>query len=429
MNSNANDLFFTLNKFKGKIKDKISNIKEKEDNTYLSDIRRKIEDNIDKINSDIQKQNNGYKNTEISDEYVDKINTSSSLNGEVLEEKCSESIKKSQLLSKGKVRLLKSVLLEKVFGQDFVIEEVVDVLKVATLNIKINKQKPAGNYLFAGPSGVGKTELAQTLAKSLDAPILIVNMGEYGLEQDVTKLIGTSPGYVGYNEGGILTNFVKNNPSCIILFDEIEKAHPSADKILLSIMDNGTATDNKGNVVLFKDTIVISTTNLGSDIEYLTGYTEDEKFTFKMESLKEGIRPEILNRYDSIFQFAALSKDVYLKVVNKFIYSLVESMMEEHDINLEISPKLKDFIVEKSYDPAMGGRPARRFIEKIIIKKLADFMIEDHSEDLSKMHPKIILDINKRNNVVFKGKSNKVLGELENTLELVNKIESTKFSK
>jgi len=340
-----------------------------------------------------------------------------------------EEKKNVKLLDKAKIRVLKENLLKRVFGQDPVIEEVVDVLKIAALNIKINKEKPAGNYLFAGPSGVGKTELAQALADALDVPILVVNMGEYGLEQDVTKLIGTSPGYIGYQEGGVLTNFVMKNPACIVLFDELEKAHPSADKILLSIMDKGTATDNKGNVVSFKETIIISTSNLGANIEYIQGLEQAEKNKYRMEAIKEGLRPEIINRYDSVFHFFSLSKEIYKKVANKFLISLANSLKEEHALVMKTSDKIMEFIVDTSYDPAMGGRPARRFIEKIVIKPLADYMLldEDFEKEI-KDHPEITLDLNKAGNVCFKGKNKKILGVLENTKELVARVEEGKFT-
>ena len=253
-------------------------------------------------------------------------------------------------------------------------------------------------------------------------------MGEYGLEQDVTKLIGTSPGYVGYQEGGILTNFVMENPVCIVLFDEIEKAHPSIDKILLSIMDKGTATDNKGKKVIFKETIVISTSNLGADIEYIQGLEQSEKNKYRMEAIKEGLRPEIINRYDSVFHFYSLSPEIYKKVVNKFLAKLTTSIQEEHNILLKFSDKILDFISDKSFDPAMGGRPARRFIEKIVVKPLADYMLrEDFEQEIGK-HPEITIDLNKENNVCFKGKNRKILGVLENTAELVARIEEGKFT-
>lgn len=336
---------------------------------------------------------------------------------------------KIKLLTKQKVKSLSDNLKKRVYGQDHVIEEVVDILKVAALNIKINKEKPAGNYLFAGPSGVGKTELAQSVADTLEVPLLVLNMGEYSLEQDITKLIGTSPGYVGYQEGGILTNFVKANPSCIVLFDELEKAHPSIDKILLSIMDKGIAADNKGVKVIFTDTIIISTSNLGADLEYEENISKEIKDKYKMEAIKQGLRPEIINRYDSVFHFNTLHKDIYKMIVQKFLKQLTGRIQEEHSMNINITDKLLNFIVEKSYDPSMGGRPARRFIEKVVVKPLADYLIEQPDEDNSEFADhKLSLDLNKDSKICFKGKNNKIIRVLDNTEELVTRIENGKFT-
>lgn len=333
-----------------------------------------------------------------------------------------------KLLTKQKIRGLSESLKQRVFGQDETIEEVVDILKVAALNIKINKQKPAGCYLMAGPSGVGKTELAQSIADNLGVPLLKIDMGEYGQEQDVSKLIGTAKGLVGYKEGGLLTNFVKENPACVVLFDELEKADPTIDKIMLSIMDHGTCGANDGTIVSFKETIVISTSNLGAEVEYNTTLSKEEKNKIRMEHIKDGLRPEIINRYDSIFHLNALSHDIYKKVAVKFLTKLSESIKEEHNFNLNFTPKLIDFIVEKSYDPAMGGRPARKFIEKIVIKPLAEYMLNDDFEEVAVQHKEISMDLNKESNIFFKGKNRKILGTLENTAELVSRIEEGKFT-
>lgn len=336
--------------------------------------------------------------------------------------------KNIKLLSKQKVRVLEEALKTRVFGQDEVISEVVTTLKSAALNIKINKEKPAGCYLFAGPSGVGKTELATAISSKLHVPILKINMGEYSLENDITKLIGTSKGYVGYKEGGLLTNFVKENPACVILFDELEKAHPSIDKPLLSIMDHGICTDNTGQDVSFKETIIIATSNLGAEVEYYGDLTKQQKDEYRMDAIKEGLRPEIINRYDSIFHFNALTPEIYALVSQKFLNSLQKNMQEEHNFNLKFSQKLIDFIVEKSYDPAMGGRPARRFIEQIVIEPLVDRMLDDDFEQVIEEHNEITMDLNKAGNICFKGKKNKILGVQKNTAELVERIEKGKFT-
>jgi len=287
-------------------------------------------------------------------------------------------------------------------------------------------------------------------------------MGEYGLEHEVSKLIGAPPGYAGSDQDGALTGFIKQNPACVVLLDEIEKAHFSIDKILLSIMDHGECGTNKGETVSFTETIVISTSNLGAEVEYISsedllmnraavelyGIQYKEKFNSKaddaevehhfvqhkknelrMEYIKEGLRPEIINRYDSIFHFNSLTPEIYGKVVNKFLKSLTGSIQKEHEFELKFSEKLVNWIVERSYDPAMGGRPARKFIEKIVIKPLADYMLEDDFEIAAKEHKEITMDLNKDGNVCFKGKNRKILGTLDNTEELVARIEVGKFSK
>lgn len=335
-----------------------------------------------------------------------------------------------KLLSKSKVRVLADELRTKVFGQDDIISSVVTTLKSAALNIKINKEKPAGCYLFAGPSGVGKTELGVSIAEALGVPILKINMGEYSLEQDITKLIGTSKGYVGYKEGGLLTNFVRDNPACVILLDELEKAHSSIDKPLLSIMDHGICTDNTGQDISFRETIVISTSNLGADVEYYgDSMTKKEKDDYRMNIIKSELRPEIINRYDGIFHFNALTPEIYSLITKKFLNKLHGIMLEEHNYELKFSQKLIDFIVEKSYDPAMGGRPARRFIEQIVTNPLTDVMLADEFSEIIEQHPVITMDLNKDGNIYFKGTKNKNLGVEKNTAEIVARAESAKFTK
>lgn len=377
-----------------------------------------------------------------------------------------------QLLDKKKVRGLDETLRQRVFGQDETVTEVVDILKVAALKIKVNAKKPAGCYFFAGPSGVGKTELAQSIADQLGVPLLKLNGGEYGLEHEVSKLIGAPPGYSGSDQDGVLTGFVKEKKACVVLIDEIEKAHSSIDKILLSIMDHGECGTNKPTVnadgsasfetVPFTETIVIATSNLGAEVEYIPGenflhdkkaletygatykeqhnskateeeiekhFIQSQKNELRMEYIKEGVRPEIINRYDSIFHFNSLSPEIYGKVANKFLKQLTDTIKKEHNFDLKFSDKLVEWMVNKSYDPAMGGRPARKFIEKIVIKPLADYMLEDNFETAIKEHPELTMDLNKNGNVCFKGKNKKILGVLENTEELVSRIQVGKFSK
>lgn len=334
-----------------------------------------------------------------------------------------------KLLTRSSISQLKTNLLKRVYGQDEVIEEVVNVLKSAFVNLKVNKKKPAGSYFFAGPSGVGKTELARTLAEALDAPILIVNMGEYAQEHETSKLLGAPPGYLGFEQGGVISNFMHKNPRGIIVFDEIEKAHASADNILLSIMDQGVCQDNKGREINFKETIIISTSNLGARVEYIKGLTQEEKNELRMNAIKENLRTEIIGRYDSIFHFHSLKPEIYMKIVDKFLKGISDSAKEEHDFDIEFSDSIRNLIAEKSYDPALGGRPAGKFIEKVVVLPLADFMIKEEFETTIVDHPTIKLDLNADGNVTFLGKDGVVLGVQENTAEIIDRIEKSSVSK
>lgn len=337
------------------------------------------------------------------------------------------------LLPLKSIRHLGDNIKTKVFGQDLVINEIVNTLSVAALNIRINKDKPAGCYFLAGPSGCGKTELSQNLAKFLgvdgrEVPFLKIDMGLFGMENDITKLIGPPPGYSGNKDGGTLTNFVMENPISVILFDEMEKAHESMDKIFLSILDKGVCTDGRGMKVLFKDTIILVTSNLGAEVEYRKDFTDAEKQEYRMAAIYENMRPEIINRFDSIFQCKALPEDVYGKIMNKFLGDLYANFSEEHQMTLTHTEKLLTWASHVSYDPAMGGRPARKFIEKIIIQPLAQSMVREEI-DLEK-NKNIILDLTDDGNVCFRDSETKeVLGQMEDTAALIKELQANKFEK
>lgn len=333
-----------------------------------------------------------------------------------------------KLLDKKIVRTLEPALKARVFGQDPVIDLIVKAMKTNAARMNVNKNKPAGCYMFAGPSGVGKTELAQCLADSLHAHLLHIDMGEYGLEQDVTKLIGTSAGYVGYENGGLLTTTVKEKRTCVVLLDEFEKAHTSIDKILLSIMDRGICTDNTGEAVKFDQTIVICTTNLGAEVEYQSELTKEEKDELRMGYIKEGLRPEIINRFDKIFQFDSIDKEIYNKISTKFMKVLEDVAQEEHSVDLKFAPKLVEFIIENSYDPAMGGRPARRFLEQVVMPPFTDFLLNTDSDNIGDEHPEITMDINSKGQICVKGKNRKILQLQEDTDVVVNEFNKGKFT-
>lgn len=315
---------------------------------------------------------------------------------------------------------------EKIYGQDSVVDEIYDILKGSVLGFTVNDKKPLGCFFFAGPTGCGKTEIVNQMGDILGVKIQRFDMSEYSTEVDVKKLIGAAPGYAGYDDGGQLTNFIIENPVSIILFDEIEKADASISKILLQLMDNGELTDNKGNKAIFKNAIFIATSNLGAEVEYNTDYTKEEKDTYRMERIKEVIPPEIINRYDMISHFFPISKDTYAKIATKFLKSVTEKILEKEGITFEFTDKVIDFVVNESYDPAMGGRPARRFIEKVLMKGLIDKIYND---ELGEDRKDITVDINENNQIVFEDSSDKhVISIVENTSQLIERVNKMRFT-
>lgn len=339
----------------------------------------------------------------------------------------------TRLLHRKVMKHLAANVKTQVFGQDEVVDEIVSILKVACLDIRINKDKPAGCYFLAGPSGCGKTEMVLALTKFLSEegrpiPFLKLNMGEFGMENDVTKLIGPPPGYNGNEKGGQLTNFVMENPISIILFDEMEKAHESMDKIFLSILDKGVCSDGQGREVRFNNTIIMVTSNLGAEIEYYEDYSKEEKHQFRMEAIHENLRPEIVNRFDIIAQCNALPQDVYEKVMAKFLKELYKNMKEVHDVTLTHTDSLLSWAAAASYDPAMGGRPARKFIEKVVIKPLADSMIYEEVDFT--VNKDLLIDITPEKNVCFKDRATgAILGEMKDTYAVVKHLQAGKFVK
>lgn len=344
---------------------------------------------------------------------------------------------------KKKIRELGTNIKTVIFGQDHTIDEVIDIFKTSVAGLTPNKKKPRGAFIFAGPSGCGKTETVMQVANFLDVPVIKLSMAEYSEENDVKKLIGAPPGYAGYEDGGQLTNFVKDNPYSIVVLDEIEKADESLSKILLGVLDDGQLTDGKGMQVSFRNTIFVATTNLGAEIEYVKGLSEEEKSEHRMNAIKGYFRPEVLNRFDSINQFKAITKDVYKHIVSKVLTGLEKDFYKEQEIHFDIADHILDFVVEHSFDPAMGGRPAGRFISKVLVKGIVDKIFEDEALD-GINH--IVLDINEKGNIVFlnkeildKYKDSKkskttifkeaLLSEVENTKDLLDRYNGSKMSK
>ncbi|MDQ6751329.1 MAG: AAA family ATPase, partial [Actinomycetota bacterium] len=249
--------------------------------------------------------------------------------------------------------------------------------------------RPLGSFLFLGPTGVGKTELAKALAEFLfddDSAMIRIDMSEYMEKHAVARLIGAPPGYVGYEEGGQLTEAVRRRPYSVILFDEIEKAHPDVFNLLLQILDDGRLTDSQGRTVDFRHAIVIMTSNIGaaeiarntplgfavSDDE--TGITYDDMKNRIMGELKKVFRPEFLNRIDDVIVFHKLQKDE-IKQIIELLLRRIRKSMAERELQLELTDEAKDLLVDKGWDPAMGARPLRRAIQRYIEDPLADFVL------------------------------------------------------
>src|SRR6186997_2251214 len=262
-----------------------------------------------------------------------------------------------------------------VFGQDKAIDALVSAIRMARSGLG-NPRKPIGNFLFSGPTGVGKTEVARQLAFCLGVELLRFDMSEYMERHAVSRLIGAPPGYVGFDQGGQLTEGITKHPYSVLLLDEIEKAHPDIFNILLQVMDHGTLTDNNGRKADFRNVIVIMTTNAGAgDLARQTiGFSNDRQPGDEMAEIKQMFTPEFRNRLDATISFGSLDHDVILRVVDKFLLEL-EAQLHEKKVDPSFSPKLREFLARKGFDPQMGARPMGRLIQDTIRKALADELL------------------------------------------------------
>ncbi|WP_119343200.1 ATP-dependent Clp protease ATP-binding subunit ClpA [Facilibium subflavum] len=259
-----------------------------------------------------------------------------------------------------------------VYGQGKAIEAMVDTIKLARAGLR-DPDKPWGSFLFAGPTGVGKTEVTQQLAKLLGVELLRFDMSEYMEKHTVSRLIGSPPGYVGYEEGGLLTEAVMKHPYAIVLLDEIEKAHPDIYNLLLQVMDHGTLTDNNGRKADFRNIILIMTTNAGAfEMQKNTiGFATQDNASDSMEALKRIFTPEFRNRLDAIIQFESLSKEDVKCVVDKFLAQL-QGQLDQRGVSLEVDDEAKEWLAVHGYDEKMGARPMARLIQEQIKKPLAE---------------------------------------------------------
>lgn len=259
-----------------------------------------------------------------------------------------------------------------VFGQDNAIDALSSAIKMSRAGLR-EEEKPIGNYLFTGPTGVGKTEVAQQLASHLGMELLRFDMSEYMEKHAVARLIGSPPGYVGFDQGGLLTDEVDKHPYCVILLDEIEKAHPDVYNILLQVMDYGRLTDNNGKTINFRNAIIIMTSNAGAAdaARAPIGFMKNDRDGEDKEAITRAFAPEFRNRLDAIIPFAHLSTEVVANVVNKFIFRL-ESQLADRNVTIALDNKARDWLVDRGYDRANGARPMARLIAEKIKKPLAD---------------------------------------------------------
>ncbi|QWT40595.1 ATP-dependent Clp protease ATP-binding subunit ClpA [Dickeya dadantii] len=262
-----------------------------------------------------------------------------------------------------------------VFGQDKAIEALTEAIKMSRAGLG-HERKPVGSFLFAGPTGVGKTEVTVQLAKALDIELLRFDMSEYMERHTVSRLIGAPPGYVGYDQGGLLTDAVIKHPHSVLLLDEIEKAHPDVFNLLLQVMDNGMLTDNNGRKADFRNVIVVMTTNAGvrETQRKSIGLIQQDNSSDAMEEIKKVFTPEFRNRLDGIIWFNHLSAEVIQQVVDKFIVEL-QAQLDAKGVSLEVSEEARNWLAEKGYDKAMGARPMARVIQENLKKPLANELL------------------------------------------------------
>ena len=262
-----------------------------------------------------------------------------------------------------------------VFGQDQAIEALAKAIKMSRSGLG-SPQKPIGNFLFSGPTGVGKTEVARQLAYTLGIELVRFDMSEYMERHAVSRLIGAPPGYVGFDNGGLLTEAITKKPHCVLLLDEIEKAHPDIYNILLQVMDHGTLTDNNGRQADFRNVIVIMTTNAGAEAMQKTviGFSAKREAGDEMGEIKRMFSPEFRNRLDSIVSFKALDNEIILKVVDKFLMQL-EAQLHEKKVEAHFTDELKAWLASEGFDPLMGARPMARLIQDTIRAALADELL------------------------------------------------------
>jgi ATP-dependent Clp protease ATP-binding subunit ClpA len=298
-----------------------------------------------------------------------------------------------------KLTKIEDILHGRIVGQEEAISAVANALRRARAGLS-DANRPLGSFMFLGPTGVGKTELAKALAEFMfndEKALIRIDMSEYMERHAVSRMVGSPPGYVGHEEGGQLTETVRHRPYSVILFDEIEKAHPEVFNLLLQVLDNGRLTDSKGKVINFKNSIIIMTSNVGSEhVRAMSGLgfaisdnTEREKeaeaYREKItESLRDNFRPEFLNRIDEIVIFNPLTEKDIEKIVSIQLKTL-EGQLKDHNISISVDRAARKYLAEEGFDPEFGARPLRRLIQKVILDRLADKIIRGELKDGGKV--------------------------------------------
>jgi ATP-dependent Clp protease ATP-binding subunit ClpA len=262
-----------------------------------------------------------------------------------------------------------------IYGQDEAIENLASAIKLSRAGLG-HEQKPIASFLFAGPTGVGKTEVTRQLARIMGIELVRFDMSEYMERHTVSRLIGAPPGYVGYDQGGLLTEAINKNPHSVLLLDEIEKAHPDVFNLLLQVMDHGTLTDNNGRKADFRNVIIVMTTNAGAEMlsRASIGFAAQDHSSDGIESIKKTFTPEFRNRLDAIVQFKQLTADVIGHVVDKFIFEF-ETQLADKNVTVSIDDEARTWLAVNGYDAQMGARPMARLIQENIKKPLAEALL------------------------------------------------------
>ena len=298
---------------------------------------------------------------------------------------------------RGKLQTLERDLKNVVFGQDKALEALASAVKMARSGLG-KEDKPIGAFLFSGPTGVGKTEAAKQLAYIMGIELIRFDMSEYMERHAVSRLIGAPPGYVGFDQGGLLTEAVTKKPHAVLLLDEIEKAHPDIYNVLLQVMDHGTLTDNNGRKADFRNVILIMTTNAGAEAlnKSTIGFTNSKEAGDEMIDIKRLFTPEFRNRLDAIVSFKALDEKIILRVVDKFLLQL-ETQLADKKVDVTFSDKIRQYLAKKGFDPAMGARPMQRLIQETIRRALADELLFGRLMDGGRLS----VDIDDKNEVTL----------------------------